>query len=237
MDKYENNDFINKYVGIWAYGYQNGFGGTEGVYNTVKSFVIQRCKLNSEVSILDIGTGVGRTAMDCAENLINSEVIGIDTSVMSIEWAKRILCNEKEKQVKIDLSNQGFGYIYINTKNLLNLQLYNISLEKLADDKQFDIVCAVNFFDRCIDIEECIFQIRKIMKNGGRLIGAMPFNFQKKKDWEKYGDKNKFISLMKKNNFVVEQYISDVVYRETLDAHGAYNEFNVDVFEFVKEEK
>ena len=52
MSKYENKVFINQYLGIWAYGYVNGFTGTEAVYRIVKSFVME--EFNKEEKLNNI---------------------------------------------------------------------------------------------------------------------------------------------------------------------------------------
>jgi SAM-dependent methyltransferase len=62
--KYKDQNFIDKYVMLWAYGYQNGLGAAEGLYRTINELGFSSLESNGNWHILDVGCGVGRTAAD-----------------------------------------------------------------------------------------------------------------------------------------------------------------------------
>jgi len=87
--KYKDAFFIEKYVALWAYGYLNNFGQSEGLYRTVNELGF--CSFDKDIKgkILDIGCGVGRTSSDYAKFFKNSEVIAIDKAPLMIKMAFR----------------------------------------------------------------------------------------------------------------------------------------------------
>lgn len=228
MSKYEDEIFINKYVDLWAYGYYNGFCGCEAVYRIVKELAIEEYSKFENLSILDIGTGVGRTAGDLSQYFVNSDVLGIDNSTLSLRVANSILKNRDLVSLKIDLSSEGFDCIKIPTNDINNLTFLRTDFEEL-DKSSFNIITAVNFIDRCKDPEYVLDKIYSMLKPNAFFIGALPFNFSTKKNWRTIGTSHDFLNLLK-NKFEIITYLQEVNYREILDGRGNYNEFKVDIF-------
>lgn len=86
--RYVDELFIKKYITLWAYGYLNGYGQSEGMYSCI-SRMIGLLK-NIPDFVLDIGCGIGRSSFDTANLYHDSKIIGIDSSQLMIEYAQKI---------------------------------------------------------------------------------------------------------------------------------------------------
>jgi len=51
-EKYENPFFIDKYTALWAYGYKNGIGYSEGLYRTINELGFTYFERNGNYKIL-----------------------------------------------------------------------------------------------------------------------------------------------------------------------------------------
>lgn len=234
MSKYENKIFINQYIGLWAYGYYNGFTGTESIYRIIKSFFLEEYEKKDTLEILDIGCGVGRTTMDLATIFKKSKIVSIDTSKLSIKMAKKILHNKKKTELDIDLRDLGFKILKIPVSNFDNVKFMETSFDDINEKDKYDLITAVNFLDRYDNIEKAIQKIYDLLKKDGIFIGATPLNFSSKNQWKNV-NKNDFLKkILSNNNLKIKEYLKNIIYREILDARGAYNEFYVDIFKVKK---
>ncbi|MCH3915254.1 MAG: class I SAM-dependent methyltransferase [Acidaminococcaceae bacterium] len=230
MNKYEDNKFINKYIGLWAYGYVNKYCGTEGVYRIIENFIIKEFKQNEKIHVLDIGCGVGRTTCDIAKFFNKAKVDAIDNSVLSIKAAKKILKNKTHKNIQIDLSDAGFNQLSVPTYDFPNVNLIQDDFKQKTYKNEYDLIVAVNMLDRCSSLENFIEQIYGALKPNGIFIGSMPFNFTSKLQWETTPNSKELELVLRNRGFTISHYLKGVPYRELLDANGAYNEFYVDAF-------
>ena len=234
MSKYENKVFINQYLGIWAYGYVNGFTGTEAVYRIVKSFVMEEFNKEEKLEVLDIGCGVGRSTKDLAEYLKKSQITAVDSSELSISMAKEVLFNNTKKCKEIDLNDVGIGILNIPTYNFQNLKLINSSYEEACIENKYDLIVSINFLDRCECIDEAIDNIYIALKDGGVFIATTPLNFTKNEQWVDIKKNKSLKNKLEKKGFKIKEYLNDVPYREILDGRKAYNEFYVDILKVQK---
>lgn len=234
-DKYQDSFFIEKYVALWAYGYLNNFGQSEGLYRTINELGFTRLKQNAKYRILDVGCGVGRTSSDYAIFFKNAEVVGIDDSDLMIDMANRI--NKTDEKIDFDMSSIGFGKVSINSKKIENLVFKGCGLlEYYTDSKKssLDLITAVNFIDRVADIKQNFQLIYDLLKLNGVFILASPLNFSKAFDWDKYGSLEKLAKLVHEIGFQIEVSFDGLIYKEILDARVATEEYLTTVMRLVK---
>ena len=235
IDKYKNAFFIDKYVALWAYGYLNNFGQSEGLYKTVNELGFSQLDQSGKYQILDVGCGVGRTAADYAVFFKNSEVVGIDDAESMIDMANKI--NKTDEKIQIDLSNIGFGTFNIDCRQIDNLCFRKAKLLEFYSQSiknSFDIVTAVNFIDRVADIKQSFELIYDLLKFGGIFIFATPLNFSNSEDWKLFGSFEKLLKLVQSIGFKVEVSFDGLIYKEVLDARGATEEYLTCVMRLVK---
>ena len=186
MEKYENAFFIEKYVALWAYGYQNGIGTSEGLYRTINELGFSCFDNNVAAEVLDVGCGVGRTTADYAKFFRNAKVTGIDSAKLMIDMANRL--HFSNETAILDMNRLGFGVMRLQGIKLQNVRFLNIGLEDFSLEEQrgrFDIVTAVNLLDRTVDIKQDIARIFQLLKQKGIFIIATPLNFSTSEHWKK----------------------------------------------------
>ena len=144
-----------------------------------------------------MGCGVGRTATDYAVFYKNSEVVGIDDAEAMIDMANKI--NKTDEKIQIDLSNIGFETFRIDCRKIENLSFKKTKLLEFYSQSiknSFDIITAVNFIDRVVDIKQSFELIYDLLKVGGILILATPLNFSNSEDWRLFGSFEKLLKLV-----------------------------------------
>jgi SAM-dependent methyltransferase len=234
-DKYENNFFVEKYAALWAYGYLNSFGKSEGLYRMINELGFSFFDKNIKHNILDIGCGVGRTSADYAIYFRNSNVRGIDSANLMINMACKI--NKSQKKIIFDMGRLGFGKISIKSQNINNLIYEEIMLKDFLNKSpgnSFDIITAVNFIDRVTDVKNHFKMIFNLLRNGGVFIFTSPLNFSNSKDWVNYGTFESILKLAKSTGFRVDIAFDGFIYEEILDARGAVEEYSTVVMRLIK---
>ncbi len=90
---------------------------------------------NSNLKILDIGTGSGALAISLAREFVNSDILAIDISDKAINVANKNIINKKLnnqiqlKKTTIDFINNKFDLIVCNPPYLTKKEMKNISIE------------------------------------------------------------------------------------------------------------
>lgn len=233
--KYENAFFIEKYVALWAYGYKNNIGQSEGLYRAINELGFSCFNRDGNYRILDVGCGVGRTTADYAKFFRNAEVIGIDNAHLMIAMALQV--NKEDKEIHLDISKLGFGNMSLRGENIDNLNFQETTLVDFfsgSPKSSFDIITAVNFIDRIFDIRQGFEMIFSLLKSDGVFIFATPLNFSSAQDWEKYSSLNSLSTLMQEIGFSVDVKFDGLIYREILDARGATEEYSTVVMRLTK---
>lgn len=224
--KYTDLAFIEKYAAIWAYGYKNNIGQTEGLYRTINELGFTSYNKDNSYKILDIGCGVGRTSSDYAKFFKNSKVLGIDESSDMISMASII--NKSNGVIDFDLGNLGFGILKLKCElieNLDFLKLDYLDIKQKANANSFDIVTAVNFLDRINNIEFFMNSIYDLLKPQGVFIFSTPMNYSNTEYWSKYSNLESISKLVQQTGFTINVQFDNLIYREVLDARGAFNEY------------
>ncbi|WP_346881033.1 class I SAM-dependent methyltransferase [uncultured Algibacter sp.] len=123
--------------------------------------------LKESDSVLDIGSGIGRTAVALTKYLnINARYEGFDVVEKGVKW-----CNSK---IKKDLPN--FNFIYVP----LNNDLYNTSYEKADsfkfpyEDGVFDVVFLFSVFTHMgiSEIDNYFGEIERVLKPKGKCLAT-----------------------------------------------------------------
>lgn len=232
-ERYNDLDFVYKYIGLWSYGYLNNLGLSESLYRTIFSLVVEQIpNSNQKIKILDIGCGIGRTSFDMAKFYSESIVDSIDQSALMIEYAKKL--NSKIfSHEKFSIPRCGFKGIKFPSYNFTNINFYNTSLEDFAVNYQYDIILNINFLDRCENIDYSINKICNLLKCRGYVIGCTPLNFRNN-NWKYITNVENLRKEFLKRNLNIIIDFDNLIYREVLDIRGAFEEYRVYCFVFQK---
>ncbi|OGD24054.1 hypothetical protein A2Z10_00895 [Candidatus Azambacteria bacterium RBG_16_47_10] len=225
-EKYENPFFIDKYTALWAYGYKNGIGYSEGLYRTINELGFTYFERNGNYKILDIGCGAGRTSADYAKFFNKSGVVGIDNARLMIDMACRL--HFMQDDIVFDMSRVGFGKLKIKGEKIGNLQFHHLGLDEFyikTAKEDFDIITAVNIIDRVSDIKNVLDSTYNLLKKSGILILSTPLNFANVQDWNSYGSYESFMGLIRESGFLADVAFDNFMYKEILDNRGAIEEY------------
>lgn len=234
-NKYKDSFFIEKYVALWAYGYLNGIGYSEGLYRTVNELGMGQLDKKENNTILDVGCGIGRTAADYANHYPASEVLGIDRAPLMIDMAKRL--HATKETVSLDMSQIGLGLMRVQGRVVKNAHFRCASLEgyyEVSGKGNIDLVTMVNVIDRTQDIIGVVSMIFDLLKPGGTYIITTPLNFSQKKSWEDCGTFDSIVRLVKDAGFEVDIAFDDFIYQELLDARRATETYPTVIIRAVK---
>ncbi|MEX0931149.1 MAG: class I SAM-dependent methyltransferase [Candidatus Paceibacterota bacterium] len=235
MEKYKDTFFVDKYVALWAYGYRNGIGVSEGLYRTINDLGFGYFNQYEKYKILDIGCGVGRTASDYARFFKNSEVTGIDPASLMIDMAKKI--NGTDQTISIDMRRVGLGVMDIQCYQVKNLCFEEVDLLGFSQRmplETFDLVTAVNVIDRAEDVNMLFSIVFKILRPAGVFILSTPLNFSEDQQWTDFNSMESLVQLAEKAGFAVDIQFDQLMYKELLDARGATEEYPTVVMRIIK---
>ena len=224
--RYEDELFIKKYITLWAYGYLNGYGQSEGMYSCI-SRMVSLLKI-APGFVLDIGCGIGRSSFDAANLYHESEIIGIDSSKAMIEYAQKINSSFFANKL-IDLPDIHLFNLIAPSFNYSNVHFINAAFEDFCqmNTSKYNLILNVNYLDRCLDIRNNIKSMYSLLCSGGHVIGSTPLNF---KDFAKPISKDELYSLFIEIGFEKELFFDDVIYREVLDIRKSVEEYRVICF-------
>lgn len=150
--------------------------------------------LEPENKVLDIGSGIGRTAVALTKFLNNKgKYEGFDVVEKGVKW-----CNDKIKK-----ENPNFNFIYVP----LNNDLYNTNKVKAStfkfpyDDNSFDKVFLLSVFTHMLpnEIKNYLFEIKRVLKPGGLCLST--FFIYNSENEEKIINNGKFSFPFDKGNY------------------------------------
>ncbi len=140
------------------------------------SYTINLIKINNFSKILDLGTGSGVIALSIAKSCINSFVIGIDCSMLSINLAKYNSCKLKISNVLFFKSswfsnlNNKKNYFDVIISNPPYINKNNVCLNILNDLRFESYFSLFSKFNGISDILLIINESYFYLKNKGWLI-------------------------------------------------------------------
>lgn len=235
MEKYKDTFFIDKYVALWAYGYKNGIGVSEGLYRTINDLGFSYFDQHEKYKILDIGCGVGRTASDYARFFRNSEITGIDPAAFMIDMARKI--SGTNQTMSIDMKRVGLGVLGIQCNQIENVRFEETDLFSFSQkmpNETFDLVTAVNVIDRVEDVNTLFTTIFEILKPAGVFILSTPLNFSGEQQWADFSSMESLVQLAERVGFTVDVQFDQLMYKELLDARGATEEYPTVIMRVIK---
>ena len=150
--------------------------------------------LEPENKVLDIGSGIGRTAVALTKFLNNKgKYEGFDVVEKGIKW-----CNNKIKK-----EHPNFNFIYVPLSN----DLYNNNKVKASnykfpyDDNSFDKVFLFSVFTHMLpdEITNYLFEIKRVLKPGGLCLST--FFIYNSKNEEKIINNGTFSFPFDKGNY------------------------------------
>jgi SAM-dependent methyltransferase len=121
--------------------------------------------LEPEDVVLDIGCGVGRTAIPLLAYLTDGAYEGFDPHPESIEWCRR----------EITSRNPGFGFTHLDMRNAAYNPNGAIAVEELVfpyPDDHFDVVFLYSVFTHLLPrhLDRYLSEIARVLKPGGRTL-------------------------------------------------------------------
>lgn len=241
VDKYEDTKqrLAEGYTALWAYGYLFlKRGESEGFYRTLNELGFALAAPAGGVRrILEVGCGVGRTSCDYARHYPEAFVVGLDYSPRLLSYAYQMVIGDASApRVAITLDKEGFGTVSASSFWLSNacfVQGNALNLPFATD--LFDLVVSPNLIDRIPDPIQMLQEAARVLRPGGYLILADPFNWNAQPEWwGKIRTVDELTDRLTQCGLTVELAFDGVVYREVLDARGAYTEWPIAVARAMK---
>lgn len=244
-DKYEDTRqrLAEGYVGQWAYGYLFlKQGAAEGFYRTINELGFSAPLPQDSIQrVLEIGCGVGRTTCDYARHYPEAFVVGLDYSPRLLEYAYQMVIGDAaatEKTVSIVLDQEGYGTVEAPSFCVPNACFVQGSaLDLPFASERFDLVVSPNLIDRVSEPIQMLREAARVLRPGGYFIIADPFNWKNQPTW--WGEIQTVDALancVAQCGLTIDLAFDGLVYREVLDARGAYTEWPVAVIRARKPE-
>jgi release factor glutamine methyltransferase len=157
---------------------------------------------NSQLQVLDIGTGSGCILLSILKERANFYGIGIDISKKSIDVsklnAKKLKLNNRVKFYNSDVDNFKIGKYDLIVSNPPYIELFSLKyLEK--DVANYEPKLALSGgFDGFSEIKKVVSKASKLIKKNGKFILEFGFN-----------QKNKVKEILNKEGFYVNKALKD----------------------------
>jgi SAM-dependent methyltransferase len=229
---------------IRSNGFIGQFGGKRFAYygKLLGNTLIDECQLKPSDKVMEIGCGVGRTAVFLSSYLNDGNYFGWDVDPVSIDIDNKLPLFKKKK----------FRFQCVNFKN----DLYNKKGEQIpfrfpAEDNSYNVVFLVSVFTHMYpqDITFYIKEISRVLKPGGHCMftcflmdyGVHPeMNFKFKRDGyyinnEKHPlqtiafDEKFFTTLFEENHLKVKNLLKGN-WRSKENGYRPQTEFKQDIF-------
>ena len=157
---------------------------------------------NRSINLLDIGTGSGCILISLLSELKNSKGVGIDISKKALQLAKKNAIKHKTyKRTKFlrrsftNLYNKKFDLIVSNPPYIESGEIKNLD----EDIKLHEPKIAIDGGNDGLDvIKKVIYKAKEILKVNGKLAIEIGKN-----------QSNKVSKILKKNKFIIKNYIKD----------------------------
>jgi ubiquinone/menaquinone biosynthesis C-methylase UbiE len=235
-DKYEDTKqrLAEGYTAQWAYGYLFlKRGESEGFYRTINELGFSAPRPQDGVHcVLEIGCGVGRTSCDYARHYPDAYVVGLDYSPRLLSYAYRMVIGDATTPtVSITLDEEGYETVSERSffvPNACFIQGNALNLPFAAD--LFDLVVSPNLIDRIPDPMRMLQEAVRVLRPGGHLVLADPFNWTAQPVWwSRIRTIDNLSATLTQCGLTIDLAFDGVVYREVQDARNAYTEWSVAV--------
>ncbi len=240
-DKYEDpgQRLAEGYVGQWAFGYLFlKQGASEGFYRTINELGFSAPLPQDSIRhVLEIGCGVGRTTCDYARHYPEAFVVGLDYSPRLLEYAYQMVIGDgSEKEVSIALDQEGYKTVTAPSFCVPNACFVQGSALNLPfASEQFDLVVSPNLIDRVSEPIQMLREAARVLRPGGYFIIADPFNWKNQPTWwDEIRTVAELATYVTDCGLTIDLAFDGLIYREVLDARGAYTEWPVAVIRAVK---
>ena len=183
----------------------------------VKDYIQSNCSAEHLNNILEIGCGVGRLIGDIASMYSEVSCWGIDYSYQMLKRAKEVWVDNKS--IELDLSTYGFlEGLRISRRSLTNLNFGLAKCEDLPfeDDSQ-DLVLSSFLLDRLSDPIQGLKEMKRVLRENGKLILVSPLNFNTSKNWSHLYPDDKLRQEIEAIGLKVLDWNDDMVIKEPMD--------------------
>ena len=142
-----------------------------------------------------------------------------------LAFARRVVLGSEP--VVVELPGYGFPRLTIPAYGAAGPVFARADVERLPlADASVDIILSVNIIDRLPRGPELAFrECHRVLKPGGTLIFTDPLNWTEPWLWEKYGESEAVLGLMRETGFDLRTSFDQLMYRELLDSRGSVDEF------------
>jgi ubiquinone/menaquinone biosynthesis C-methylase UbiE/uncharacterized protein YbaR (Trm112 family) len=224
-DIYANHGFVEKYAGVYAFGYQVlGRGHMESLHRTVSELILSSAVTEQPDFVLDVGCGVGRATYNCASSFRDAFVVGVDRSEQMLAMAHKIVKGEDD--ISLDLRVWGFGKNRLRGFGLTNAFLVQGNADCLPfANEVFDMVINVNLFDRVANPTLTLMSMMSVLKPGGQFIFTSPLNWGTPELWSSYPDEKTVLELFERSGLEIDIVFDGLIYREAHDIRS-YSDWN-----------
>ena len=170
--------------------------------------------------ILEIGCGVGRWIAHLAQRFPKTTCWGIDYSYQMLKQANSFWVAGKD--ITIDLSNNGFPKTQVvKGKEIKNLKFGLADASDLPfSGNSHDLIVHSFLLDRLEDPIQCLREMFRVLKSGGRLVMVTPLNFKNAKLWDTLYPVIKINDVLTHIGYSILEWQEDLQIIESLDAHG-----------------
>ncbi|HEB62524.1 MAG TPA: methyltransferase domain-containing protein, partial [Bacteroidetes bacterium] len=188
-------------------------------FQTILDWVLLSVSTNNTLHVADIGCGVGRIIGELASLSPQGKFWGIDTSYQMLRRAKEYWIDGKT--IPVDWSHRGLKVIHITGHTLSNLNFALAKAEQLFfDNNSLDVILSSFLIDRLVDPIKGLKEMFRILKPDGKLLLVSPLNFQQSKNWELLYPIEKLIQQVENLGFKIENFNSEILIEEPLDARA-----------------
>lgn len=199
----------------------------------IEDWIIRHLPQKSKLKITEIGCGVGRMIGDIAQKYADSQCYGLDFSYQMLRQARDYWI--QGKPLELDLATRGFSTVKLSGKKLSNLDFALAKAEKLPfENGVLDVIYSSFLIDRVDAPKRVLSEMCRVLKKGGVMILATPFNFQKRAHWTEFHPVEKFEKIAQAVGFKLIAKEESLCVREYLDQRKNHVEWKVVLFFFQK---
>lgn len=183
--------------------------------------------------MLELGCGIGSELYRMSNLFAFDHYLGCDTSKRFLENAQNLFVHGKS----IEYSFEPFGLVNesFQFNGNANIEFCLASAEELPlEDASIDCIINCFLFDRVNDPKKLVDEISRVLRPGGIVITATPFNFKSLALRQMFGDAEKLNGIFELNDLRLLKESKNISLIEPLDISKNKIVWNTALFYHVK---